>query len=83
MVAKTGEEMHMYTAPLLGTRARWRESLGFQSVQTLLPDFLGSRAMRCEFIYSEWAAENHEEFTALRHSGRVITGKGSISFLMM
>lgn len=39
MVAKTGEEMHMYTAPLLGTRARWRESLGFQSVQTLLPDF--------------------------------------------
>lgn len=39
MVAKTGEEMHMYTAPLVGTRARWRESLGFQSVQTLLPDF--------------------------------------------
>lgn len=38
MVAKTGEETHMYTAPLVGTRARWRESLGFQSVQTPLPD---------------------------------------------
>lgn len=38
-VAKTGDETHMYTAPLVGTRALWRESLGFQSVQTPLPDF--------------------------------------------